>query len=234
MLIVRRLTERTGSRLGVYVYRSRVHTSIAIDDFAVLRFVLFVFQSCNTCVLWFEISLIQKRVVAMVKVRFGLMLVAVVAAMFGSFAGESKAQNAWGGMQASGAAVAQALSTTAARLTAFTAALPSSSTDGDLSITTTIASDTMTLVPGTYLIRYSYSGTADATTLVTFTLRNGTTAITGASARVNHPASTSVTANIDTLFSPTATATLNVFAVAASGTPSITATDAQLVVVRLK
>jgi hypothetical protein len=180
------------------------------------------------------VSLIQKGVVTMVNRRFGLMLIAVVAAMFGSFAGESKAQNAWGGMYASGAAVAQALSTTAAKVTGFVTALPSSSTDGDQSIVTAIASDQVALAPGTYLVRYSYSGTADATTLVTFSLRNGVTAITGASTRVNHPASTSVTANIDFIFTPTAAATLSVYAVAASGTPSITPTDCQLVVVRLK
>ena len=170
----------------------------------------------------------------MVKVRFGLMLVAVVAAMFGSFAGESKAQNAFGGMYASGAAVAQALSTSAAKVTGFVTALPSSSDAGDQSIVTAIASDQVALVPGTYMVRYSYAGTADATTLVTFTLRNGSTAITGASTRVNHPASTTVTATIDFLYTPTANATLSVYAVAASGTPSITPVDAQLVVVRLK
>ena len=165
-----------------------------------------------------------------------MVLVLALAVAF-AFSGvkDASAQVAWGGMYASGAAAAQALSTTAAKFTAFTAALPSSSTEGDLSVVSVIASDQVNVIAnGSYLVRFSYSGTADATTLVTFSLRNGATAITGATTRVNHPASTSVTATIDFLYKPTADAVVSVYAQSASGTPNITATDCQLTIVRLK
>ena len=146
---------------------------------------------------------------------------------------EAQAQKGWGGMYASGASAAQVLSTTAAKFTGFVTAMPSSSTGGDTSVVSVVASDQITLAPGHYNIRFDYSGTADAATLVTFTLRNGVTAITGASTRINHPISTNVTASISFLYNPTAAATLSVYAVAAAATPAITATDCQIVVTRL-
>ncbi len=147
----------------------------------------------------------------------------------------SYGQGSWGGMYVTAGAAAQALSVTAAKFTGFVTALPSSATNGDTSVTTVIASDQVTLAAnGSYMISYSYSGTADATTLITFSLRDAGAAITGATTRVNHPAATNVTAVINFIYKPTVDATLSVYAVAASGTPSITATDAQLVIRRLE
>lgn len=150
-----------------------------------------------------------------------------------AFSPEKADAKGWGGMYVSAGAAAQALSVTAAKFTGFVTALPSSSANGDTSVVSVIASDHITLAPGHYLIRFDYAGTADATTLVTFTLRNGATAITGASTRLNHPAATTVATSMSFIFNPTAAATLSVYAVSASGTPSITASDCQIVVCRL-
>lgn len=162
-------------------------------------------------------------------------MVAACVALFCSFASVADAQLAVGGLTRTGSGVAQPLSTTPAKVTAFTAALPSTSTNGDQSVVAAVADDQVAVVAGgIYVIRFSYTGTADATTAITFSLRDGSTAITGADATINHVASTSMSGSIDTVYRPTANGLINVFAVAASGTPGITATASNLVVMRIQ
>lgn len=164
---------------------------------------------------------------------FGLFAACV--AMVCSFASVADAQLAVGGLTRTGAGVAQAMSTTAAKVTAFTAALPSTSANGDLSVVASVADDQVAVVAGgIYVIRFSYTGTADATTAITYSLRDGSTEITGAAATINHVASTSMSGSIDTVYRPTAAGVISVFAASASGTPNITATASNLVVMRIQ
>jgi hypothetical protein len=155
--------------------------------------------------------------------------------MFGLFASVAEAQMSVGGLTRTGAGAAQTLSTSAAKLDAFTAALPSTTTDGDQSVVASVADDNVAVVAGgVYVIRFSYSGTADATTAITYTIRDGSTAITGATATINHVASTGMSGSIDTVYRPTSTGAISVYAVAASGTPAITAVSSNLVIMRIK
>lgn len=166
--------------------------------------------------------------------KVGIAFAAIALALF-SLSSVHAADSSFGGLYASGASTAQTLSTTAAKVTAFTAAMSESTDDGDQAVDAVAASDHVLLkANGVYEIRFLYTGTADATTKVTFTLRDAGTAITGASTGINHPASTAVSTGIAFIYKPTSDATLTVYAVAASGTPAITPTDMQLVVVRIK
>lgn len=143
----------------------------------------------------------------------------------------------FGGLYVTGGSTAQTLSTSAAKLTAFTDAMAvnGATTEGDQSVTPSASNDYVTLMAGgVYEIEWIYSGTADATTRITYSLRDGSTAITGATASVNHVASTAMTSGIKFLYKPTATCNLSVYVVAASGTPGVTVIDSQLVVKRLK
>lgn len=143
----------------------------------------------------------------------------------------------FGGLYVTGGSTGQTLATTAAKLTSFTDALAANGAtqEGDRSVTPVAASDHVTLMAGgVYEIRWTYSGTADATTRITYSLRDGTTAITGATASVNHVASTAMGAGITFLYRPTSDCNLSVFAAAASGTPALTVIDSQLIVVRVK
>lgn len=169
--------------------------------------------------------------------RLGLVACMLVLAMLAMAPIAQAADNAHGGLYVTGGSTGQTLATSAAKLTAFTDAMAasSSSNDGDQSVTPVAASDYITLAAGgTYEIRWVACATADATTRVTYTLRDGSTAITGATASINHVASTAMTTGISFLYKPTSSCNLSVYAVAASGTPAVTVIDSQLVVVRLK
>lgn len=163
------------------------------------------------------------------------LVMAFVAVSFLFVSNGAFAQLAAGGLTKTGAGAAQALSTTAVKFTAFTDLLPSTSTDGDKSVVASVANDNVAVVKGgLYLIRFAYAGTGSSTDAVTFSVRDGSTAIDGAQSTVNHAASTSVSATIDTIYKPTADGSLSVFAVAAANTPSVTATASNLVVIRIK
>lgn len=166
--------------------------------------------------------------------KFSVFLLAIIVAMLFCAGTVSAADTPFGGMYVSGGSTGQALSTTAAKVTLFAGDFPSSSSDGEQSIVSSNSTDTITLAPGAYKITWTYSGTADATTAITFTLRDAGAAITGASSKINHPASTAVTGAITAIYRPTSTATITLYAAAASGTPTITATDMQMVITRLK
>lgn len=195
-----------------------------------LLFSLMAFARARIEVSFGGLEMVNKTFVRKV---LGLAMACIALTAF--FVQEANAQLAVGGLTRTGAGVAQALSTSAAKFTAFTAALPSTTTDGDQSIVASVANDNVAVVAGgVYVIRFSYSGTADATAAITYSIRDGATAITGAEATINHPASTSVSGSIDTVYRPTAAGTLNVYAVAGTGTPNITATTSNFVVMRIK
>lgn len=144
---------------------------------------------------------------------------------------------AHGGLYVSGGSTAQALSTTAAKMTGFVTALPSSSSGGDTSVVSTAASDIVSVKSGgTYLIHFDCTaemGTADIA--ANFTLRAGATAITGATCKLlAENTSVPTNASMTFLYTPTADVDLSIYVASASATPNFTPVDAQLVVVRIR
>lgn len=144
---------------------------------------------------------------------------------------------AYGGLYVSGGSTAQALAVTAAKMTGFVTALPSSSSHGDQSVVSTAASDVVTVkAGGTYLVHFDCSavvGTADIE--VAFTLRAAATAITGATCTMEVETSAGPTnASMTFLYTPAADAALSIYVASESSTPNFTPVDAQLVVVRVR
>ncbi len=163
-------------------------------------------------------------------------ILAVAVFCLSTFAVVDDASAKYGGLYVSGGETAQALSTTAAKMTGFAAVAESGADDGDQSVVATLADDTVTLLGGgTYLVSFDITalvGTADIQ--VAFTLRNGTTAITGATCGLEAEAADVPTnASMTWIYRPTADAVLSVYTASESGTPNLTPVDAQLSVVRI-
>ncbi len=142
---------------------------------------------------------------------------------------------AFGGLYVTGGAAAQALATSAAKLTGFTTVTAGSSVHGDQSVVPVAASDHVLLKPGTYLAMFNITalvGTADIQVL--FTLRNGTTAVAGAACNLEAEASDVPTNTSFAMpFTITADATMSIYAASESATPNLTPVEAQLSFVRL-
>lgn len=164
---------------------------------------------------------------------FKLALAAII--LIASLASFAHADGSYGGLYVSAGAAAQAMSTSAAKLTGFVTALPNDSTD--VSVTPVAASDHITLVAGgVYLIHFDITalvGTADIT--INYTLRDGSTAITGATCSMEAEAATTPTnTSMTFIYKPTAAATLSVYAASASSTPNLTPQHATLIVTRIQ
>ena len=142
---------------------------------------------------------------------------------------------AYGGLYVVDGSTAQSLSTTAAKMTGFTAV--TEATSGDVSVVPSAANDNVALLAnGVYLIHLDVTASIDTADIeVTYALRDGTTAITGAECRhEGEAAGVPSNASLTWIYNPTAAGTLNVYVESESGTPDVTPIDAQLVVVRLR
>lgn len=162
-------------------------------------------------------------------------LVAALALLLGCSHSAHAQGNAYGGLYVSGGSTAQTLSTTAAKMTGFTTALPSSA--GDTSVVPSAANDNIALLAnGVYLIKLDVTALVDTADIqITFALRDGTTAITGAQCKLEAEAAAVPTnASMSWIYKPTAAGTLNVYVASESGTPDLTPVDCQLTVVRIK
>lgn len=164
-------------------------------------------------------------------------MLAVIALAVSLLAASVANAQGYGGLYVNGGAAAQALSTSAAKITGFTAA--TAKNDDDTSVVPVAASDHITLLAGgVYLIHFDCSaiiGTADIT--VTYSLRNGATAITGAQCSahaITGMTTRPVNSSMSFVYAPTSNATLSVYAASASGTPNLTPVDANLIVHRIK
>ena len=164
-------------------------------------------------------------------------LVALAVASLFAVPAQAQSGGAYGGMYVTGGSTAQALSTTAAKMTGFATAAVSSSSDGDQSIVTTIASDVVTLQPGTYMATFNVSAAISVINVeATFSLRNGATAVgTGTSCVIeSSDAAATASGGFCGIFTVSSEATISVYAAAETGTPNLTPSEAQLTLVRLK
>lgn len=85
----------------------------------------------------------------------GKNLFGVIAVLFGLLLSTTAKAESYGGLYLTGAGSAQALSTTAAKFTAFTTAMVSSTLHGDQSVVSNVASDNVSVIGGgVYLIRF--------------------------------------------------------------------------------
>lgn len=165
--------------------------------------------------------------------QFQLAFAACAALIFGAiFAQESNAQ--YGSLFVSGGSTAQALATTAAKMTGF--ATLGATNPQDTSVTPALAADTITVKGGgRYMVRFDSTalmGTADIQ--VTYTLRNGATAITGAACAFEaEDVAVPVHTGFHFIYEPAADAVLSIYVASESATPNLTPVHAQFSVVRM-
>lgn len=144
--------------------------------------------------------------------------------------------NAYGGLHVTGASSAQALATSAAKMTGFAVATSGSSSDGDQSIVPVLASDHVTLKPGRYMVNFSCSAlVASANVEVTYDLRAGTTAVSTVPKAVVEAsdAGAMTCASFNGQFTVATEANYSVYVASESGTPNLTPEEASLSFVRL-
>lgn len=144
--------------------------------------------------------------------------------------------NAVGGLYVTGGAAAQALATTAARMTGFAAVYSGSDVDGDQAVVPVLASDWVTLRPGRYMVNFHCAAVcASANVEVTYELRAGTTAVaTVPKAVVEASDAAAMTcASFNGVVNVTTTANYSVFVASESGTPNLTPREASLMFTRI-
>jgi hypothetical protein len=144
--------------------------------------------------------------------------------------------NAYGGLYVTAGATAQALSTTAAKMTGFAAAYTGASSDGDQSVVPVLASDHVTLKPGRYLVNFNCSANVATINIeVTYDLRAGATAVsTVPKAKVEASDAAAVTcASFSGVFTVATEANYSVYVASESSTPNLTPVEANLSFVRL-
>jgi hypothetical protein len=161
-------------------------------------------------------------------------VVAIVAAITGLLGISNQANAQYGSIYVSGGSTAQALATTAAKMTGF-ATLGATNVQ-DSSVTPALAADTITVKGGgRYLVKFDCTalmGTADIQ--VAFGLRNDTTAVAGATCAFEaEDAAVPVHTGMHWIYEPTDDAVLSIYVASESATPNLTPVHAQFSVIRI-